>query len=237
MNNADIATVSTESTPPRGLETTTCSSSPRQLCGKRVFHLLAALVLCPLLVVVADAADNAVDPSESRATNEQSVARFVFGAVADPLQVEETVALAKLKARRKPGEALILGGMTRRVLRTLQQAYPLALERVREVDSCRELFAQLGAEGVGTLGATVYRPAGSQRELEICSSTTALAFTGIGSSQTRLCLGFGSQSRETAAMILIHEALHAAGMTEQPYDPEALSSFQINRMVLRACDL
>jgi hypothetical protein len=38
-------------------------------------------------------------------------------------------------------------------------------------------------------------------------------------------------------MTLIHEALHSAGMSEQPHDPDALSSFQINRLVRKNCDL
>jgi hypothetical protein len=237
MNNADIATVSTEPTPLCGLETTTYSSSPKQLSGERVLHLLAALVLCPLLVGVADAADTAVDPFESRAANEQKVTRFVFGAVADPLQAEETVALAKLKARRKPGEALIVGGLDERASRKLQFAYSEALRRVSERENCRALFADLGADGIEMLSTTVYRPAATGKQLQICRSTDAPAFTVTGQPNTRVCKSFARLSKHQATMVLIHEALHYAGLGEWPVDPDGMTPWEINRMVLRACDL
>jgi hypothetical protein len=43
--------------------------------------------------------------------------------------------------------------------------------------------------------------------------------------------------RERLATILIHEALHHAGMSEAPFDPQAPTAREITRMVKRSCAL
>jgi hypothetical protein len=122
-------------------------------------------------------------------------------------------------------------------MRKLQKAYPLALQQLREKDSCQGLFTELGADGVEMLSTTVYRPAMTNRELEICAERGAVAFTSIGGPHTRLCGEFGRRAPQEAAMILIHEALHHAGMSEWPHDPDALKSTQINSLVIKNCKL
>jgi len=42
---------------------------------------------------------------------------------------------------------------------------------------------------------------------------------------------------EQAAMVVIHEALHHAGLPERPHDKKAMTSGQINDMVREACGL
>ena len=63
----------------------------------------------------------------------------------------------------------------------------------------------------------------------------ALAFTHVGSSITHLCTGFGGLSLDQATIVLIHEALHYAGMEEGPSYKGALTSGAINELVYESC--
>ena len=63
------------------------------------------------------------------------------------------------------------------------------------------------------------------------------AFTEVGSSVTYLCRDFGRLAPEQAAIRLVHEALHHAGLPEAPADPTALASAEINELVARDCRL
>jgi hypothetical protein len=198
---------------------------------------LGGLVWCLLLAGGAECADEIGCPCADRPDAEPNVQRLEITSSPSPAEADEAIALAPLQENREPDQALILGGLTKQVLRRLQQAYPLALRRVREVDTCGALFTDLGADGIEKLGTTIYRPAMTNRELQICGDGGAVAFTSIGRSHTRLCGKFGRQARQDAAMVLIHEALHHAGMSEWPHDPDALKSTQINRLVRKSCDL
>jgi hypothetical protein len=42
---------------------------------------------------------------------------------------------------------------------------------------------------------------------------------------------------EQAAMVIIHEALHHAGLSEYPQDPDGMTSRAINGMVMEQCGL
>jgi hypothetical protein len=57
----------------------------------------------------------------------------------------------------------------------------------------------------------------------------------VGAAPTFLCTGFSSLTDEHAALVLVHEALHHAGLTESPSDPSGMSSAAINEMVRTAC--
>jgi hypothetical protein len=46
----------------------------------------------------------------------------------------------------------------------------------------------------------------------------------VGSPSTFVCRLFQRLGDERAAVVLIHEALHHAGLTEYPQDPEAMTS-------------
>jgi hypothetical protein len=61
------------------------------------------------------------------------------------------------------------------------------------------------------------------------------AATIVGAPSTFVCRNFQHLSDERAALVLIHEALHHAGLTEYPQDPEAMTSARINRMVDKSC--
>jgi hypothetical protein len=124
------------------------------------------------------------------------------------------------------------------VLRTLALAYPLAVTKVRTVASCRALFERLGADPVQSLMNSRYLAAGQEREKQTgpCRRGAA-AVTAVGSAEVRLCLSFGSLQVSNAAITLLHEALHYAGLGEWPSSPDAMTSAQINLMVRDACGL
>jgi hypothetical protein len=237
MDQPHVEIASLRSTPLGRTATTTRPSSRRRAPGRRTRHLLGVLVLSPLLAAIAHGSDDGILASRTLPADDPGVRRFVIQPVADPLRADEAVALARLLADRRPDDALILGGLPKRVFRKMQQAYPLALRQVREVESCRDLFADLGADGVATLGTTVFRPATRSRDMEVCTSRGAVAFTTIGRPHTRVCDGFARLPQREAAMILIHEALHHAGLSEYPHDPDGPRSTEINRLVRMSCGL
>jgi hypothetical protein len=120
-----------------------------------------------------------------------------------------------------------------RATEKLCAAFDLAIVRVQEIPRCRGLFTELGTDGVEMLSSTLYIPAHPFDEQSLCQ--TAAAFTWVGGVHTRLCRRFSSLSVERAAMTLIHEALHHAGLTEQPMDPDGLTAREIDGMVGAAC--
>lgn len=135
--------------------------------------------------------------------------------------------------------------MPKRVAARLEAGFELAVERVRQVESCADLFAELGADALETLTTGMYLPVDSyRREVEVCGRNSAtnssgaenLAFTTVGGAPTWICRHFARVSTETAAVAVIHEALHHAGLTERPHDRMAMTSVEITRMVKKACE-
>jgi hypothetical protein len=134
--------------------------------------------------------------------------------------------------------------MSERVSERLEAGFALALERVREVESCGGLFTRLGADPIETLATGLYFPVDThRREVEVCGRNAAtishgaknLAYTTVGGAPTWICRHFGRVSTETAAVAVIHEALHHAGLTEWPHDRLAMTSEEITKMVEAAC--
>ena len=100
------------------------------------------------------------------------------------------------------------------------------------------MFQELGADSSEILSKSLYFPAGPDEERAICRRTIgALAFTSVRSSVTRLCLKFSSLRVHEAARLILHEALHHAGMSEAPHTEGALNSHQINLLVSKNCGL
>ena len=128
----------------------------------------------------------------------------------------------------------ISGALYPRIHNKLQQAYPVAVEHLRENPECRDLFAQLGADGLEKLSTTSYRQSTMAMERSICRGGVS-AVTVVECPQVRLCKRFASLATVPAAATLIHEALHFAGMSEKPLDPNGLDPHQIDRMVKKAC--
>lgn len=126
------------------------------------------------------------------------------------------------------------GALPSAVEDNLREAFALALDRVREVPTCRSLFEPFRSSGNQRLTTTLYSPPGARPRRGSCSKG-ALAYTNVGSSITHLCVGFGGLSLEQAAIVLIHEALHFAGMEEAPFFDGALTSKEINELVRDEC--
>jgi hypothetical protein len=126
----------------------------------------------------------------------------------------------------------------------LEAGFDLAVERVREIESCADLFTRLGADGIEMLKTGLYLPVHSYRhEVVVCGRDPAtnswgaknLAYTKVGGTPTWICRHFSRVSTETAAIAVIHEALHHAGLGERPHDRMAMSSIEITELVTTEC--
>jgi len=131
-------------------------------------------------------------------------------------------------------EPWIHGDMREDVRTRLEAGFDIAVQKVQEVSECNALFEELGADALETLSTGLYFPIASHRkEKAVCRG--AVAFTNVGAAPTFLCREFSRMTDERAAMYVVHEALHHAGLTEKPLDPGAMTSRAINRMVTDAC--
>ena len=119
--------------------------------------------------------------------------------------------------------------------RKLNAAFEIAVQRVTEVQACSDLFTKLDADAVETLKTGLYFPASPARETSECRRS--MAQTYVGDAPTWICRRVTSYSDEQAALVVIHEALHHAGLTEKPRDRKAMSSGAINTMVGKSCSL
>jgi hypothetical protein len=115
----------------------------------------------------------------------------------------------------------------------LEASYRMATQRLQESAECRGLFSALGADGLEALASTMYYPATVQHERQVCGG--AHGYTVVGWVPTYLCRNFVRLSERRGALVLIHEALHRAGMGEWPGDANALSSGEINDLVAGKC--
>jgi hypothetical protein len=179
---------------------------------------IVGLVLCVsfMLVTPGIAADRV--PNEAVAASAAAI-----GAAAPALGIGDA-------------EPRISGALSPRIDRKLREAFPVALQRVRDVSECRELFTRLGTDALEKFTSSIYYPTTAQMEDRVCQRGVS-AFTYVSSPQTRLCRGFSSLGAERAAVTLIHEALHWAGLSEKPLDEEGMDARDIDRMVKKACDL
>ena len=120
----------------------------------------------------------------------------------------------------------------------LVSAHRLARNLLAEDEDCRRLFQPFGRSVDNVLSQATFRVAESRTGRSTCSERSAAAFTTVGGSTTHLCpRRFAELTVSKAAVILIHEALHQAGMTEWPMDPAALRSSEVNQLVRDRCGL
>ncbi len=117
----------------------------------------------------------------------------------------------------------------------LEASHQVATQRLTTKAQCRALFADLNADGFEALASTMYYPASTASEKQVCRG--AFGYTTVGSAPTFLCRRFSRLSERRAALVLIHEALHRAGMGEWPLDSDGLASGAINDLVAEACGL
>ena len=116
----------------------------------------------------------------------------------------------------------------------LSVAFPLAIAKLNNVSRCRDLFAALSADGFSILLQTRYTAAG--RAPGPCQAG-AFAYTTVGGLVVTLCEGFAALPPSVAAAVLLHEALHAAGLGEWPIEAEAATSSATTAAVRSACAL
>lgn len=120
-----------------------------------------------------------------------------------------------------------------REYQTLTSSYALALEIVQTNPACRALFDEYGADGRNVLSKAFFLRAKPEHSA-ICTNGV-VAFTHVRGHRCWICPRFGGLSTTAGAMILIHEALHMAGMPEDPEPSGPQSSYGINRIVHRTC--
>jgi hypothetical protein len=119
----------------------------------------------------------------------------------------------------------------------LVSSFQIAVDRVQEAPECGDLFTRLGADGTDTITKIFFTPIGKRgARTDLCNGSVAYTFVGSGPT-TWLCRDFSRLTDKKAAMIIIHEALHHAGLTERPKDPKGMTSAAINRMVSKSCGL
>jgi hypothetical protein len=200
--------------------------------GNRVFRRsrdrsTATAALGFMLALFVGASRAAATDDHAEYASKNSPAEISTGVASS----SEALTTAVFKPRSSPW---IQNNMDPQIREKILEATKLALQRIEEIPECAEMFAALGADGTEVLTATLYFPvANSGRRVKLCP--TSSAHTVVGASATWLCPEFKRLPVERAALVLIHEALHHAGLTEHPVDPKGMTSLAINRMVKKNC--
>jgi hypothetical protein len=195
------------------------TASPREVL--MAARLVVVFVSVVVLMISSAWASDAIDVVSSPAGVGDATPREVVESSNSPIRFEPRI---------DPG-------MSDNNRERLVSSFQIAIDRVREVPECRELFSKIGADGVDTIAKTYFAPIGIHgARANVCNGSVAYTFVG-GKGPTWLCREFSRLSDKKAAMIIIHEALHHAGLTERPKDPKAMTSAGINRMVSKSCGL
>jgi hypothetical protein len=119
--------------------------------------------------------------------------------------------------------------------RKLAAALDIASVSLAHHLGCRRLFEELGHDHGELLGSARYRHANALQEARVCDR--ADAFTVVGGRVTVLCRSFAGLSDLDAATVILHEALHHAGLSEWPVDVQARRSHEISQLVAVRCRL
>ncbi|MDD5563138.1 MAG: hypothetical protein PHQ91_05455 [Thermoanaerobaculaceae bacterium] len=130
---------------------------------------------------------------------------------------------------------VVRGNFDAAVRRQLTLASRLAQDGIRANAACSALFGRFGKDGLELFKIVEFEAAAIESTGTTCDRGGVPAFTGVGGRRIRLCPGFGLLSVPAAAVILIHELLHTAGMSEKPMDPNGLTPQEINRLVGTSC--
>jgi len=137
------------------------------------------------------------------------------------------------RTRPVPAHPQTDASLTPMVRFRLEQGFAIARRQLGSERSCAALFGRLGVSGTDALARTLYVSGG---EVGACVRQ-APAFTCLGCRRTVLCPSFSELGASAAAAILLHEALHLAGLPERPASVGAMTSSDITRMVEASCDL
>ncbi len=116
-------------------------------------------------------------------------------------------------------------------------AFHDAVRRIDEYSSCRALFDDLVVDGRRALAKSFYEPAAEPRVKLLCNRYRAAAISVVNGDRVFLCRRFNRLTPTGKVAVLIHEALHGAGLSEAPLDPEAQTAAEITSMVKLACSI
>jgi len=119
------------------------------------------------------------------------------------------------------------------VRRKLESAIELVVERIEKNPSCANLFSEFGEDGAEVIRRSLYYPANALMEQKIC--WRAYAFTKVGVRPTWICRRMWLLPVWRFALVLLHEALHHAGLEEWPQSKTAPDSRSITGRVAAAC--
>ena len=125
------------------------------------------------------------------------------------------------------------GSMPPDVRGKLNGAFREAMLTVREREECQGLFVSLGKRGDYTLANAVYVAGGATG---LCADEIP-AWVHVNHPRTMVCDRFGRLDVKEAAVQLLHEALHSAGLNEWPHQSNALRPREISALVRQHCFL
>ena len=119
------------------------------------------------------------------------------------------------------------------VRRKIESAYELVRQRLEDRPQCSRLFSELDEDGAEIMRRTLYFPADAIMEKKLC--WRAYAFTKVGIQPTWICRRMWLLPVSRFALVLLHEALHHAGLEEWPHANAADDSESISGRVTTAC--
>ena len=151
----------------------------------------------------------------------------------DAIQTDHQRSKAR-ETRSSARKAQIMRGMDPDDSFALKFAYKGAIKKLEKDEACRALFDDLVVDGIEALARSRYEPALSASEQRHCVAGVA-AYTAVGSVRVVICDQFHRLDRRRKSAVLIHEALHTAGLSEAPVDPKAMTAAEIEEMVEEAC--
>lgn len=128
----------------------------------------------------------------------------------------------------------ILGSLAPQTRALLRRSFERA-QLYAQVPECKALFHDLDAEALVELSHAIYSGPSFSPEVARCRGQRVAAFTNVGPGRTIICPGFAQLRSHEAATVLLHEALHNAGQTEWPFDPEAPTPARIQARVRKHC--
>lgn len=162
---------------------------------------------------------------------------FVISAVVSSAGATDPAAVVSVVAYESPGsliEPRFSPRISPRDRERISVSFRIALDRVLEVPECGAMFTELGAEASATLGRMYFHPIGwHELKPDVCNGSAV--YTLVGGGPIWVCRRFSRLSDSQAAMLIIHEALHLAGLTERPRDANGMTSAAINGMVSKRC--
>lgn len=122
-------------------------------------------------------------------------------------------------------------GARRKLIASLETAQAA----LRREPGCRAMFRELGTDGISVLRSSAFIGASLHDEHGVCRH--ANAFSAVGARWTRLCRSFAFLSDVDGAVVVLHEALHHAGLGEWPSDLSGDRSIAISARVALRCRL